>query len=128
MAETLLLSPGPEEAGMRIDAYLGAAAPGLTRSAAQRLLANGAVTIGGKALKKNYKVAASDEIVILLPDVKLIDLTPENLPLDIVYEDDSIIVINKTRGMVVHPAAGNWNGTLVHALMYHCGDLSLIHI
>ncbi len=122
MAETLLLSPGPEEAGMRIDAYLGAAAPGLTRSAAQRLLANGAVTIGGKALKKNYKVAASDEIVILLPDVKQIDLTPENLPLDIVYEDDSIIVINKTRGMVVHPAAGNWNGTLVHALMYHCGD------
>ena len=88
MAETLLLSPGPEEAGMGIDAYWGVAAPGLTRSAGQGLLANGAVTIGGQALKKNYKAAALDEVVILLPDVKLIDLTPANLPLDIVYEDD----------------------------------------
>lgn len=121
MAETLALVPGLEAAGQRIDAYLSCAAPGLTRSAAQRLLAEGAVTIDGKTPKKNYKVTGTEEILLSLPDVKPIDLTPENLPLDIVYEDDSIIVVNKARGMVVHPAAGNWSGTLVNALMYHCG-------
>ncbi len=121
MPETLFLHPQAEEAGQRIDAYLAAAAPGMTRNAAQRLLSEGAVTVDGKALKKNYKIAEADEIRVVLPSVKLIDLTPENLPLDIAYEDDWIIVVNKARGMVVHPAPGNWSGTLVNALMYHCG-------
>ena len=121
MAETLLLYPAAAEAGQRIDAYLSGAVPGLTRSAAQRLLVEGAVTVGGKALKKNDRTTEADEIQIVLPDVKAIGLTPENLPLDIIYEDESIIVVNKLRGMVVHPAPGNWNGTLVNALMYHCG-------
>ena len=122
MAETLILRPEAEASGQRIDAYLSGAVPGLTRSAAQRLLSEGAVTIAGKVPKKNAKVAGGEEISLALPDVKAIDLTPENLPLDIVYEDDSIIVVNKARGMVVHPAAGNWSGTLVNALMYHCGE------
>ncbi len=122
MAETLALHPGVEAAGQRIDAFLSSAVPGITRSAAQRLLSEGAVIIDGTAPKKNYKIAETDEIHVRLPDVKLIDLTPENLPLDIVYEDDSIVVVNKARGMVVHPAAGNWSGTLVNALMYHCGE------
>ncbi len=121
MPETLFLHPQAEEAGQRIDAYLAAAAPGMTRNAAQRLLSEGAVTVDGKALKKNYKIAEADEIRVVLPSVKLIGLTPENLPLDIAYEDDWIIVVNKARGMVVHPAPGNWSGTLVNALMYHCG-------
>lgn len=121
MPEILRLCPEAGEAGRRIDAYLSTAAPGLTRSAAQRLLAEGAVTLKGKPLKKNYKITEADEIQVILPDVKLIDLIPENLPLNIVYEDDSIIVVNKARGMVVHPAPGNWSGTLVNALMYHCG-------
>lgn len=122
MNETQIFSPGSEQAGQRIDAYLSGAVPGLTRNAVQRLLEEGAVTIGGKIPKKNYKVTEMDEIQLILPDVKPIDLTPENLPISIVYEDDSIIVVNKARGMVVHPAAGNWNGTLVNALMYHCGE------
>lgn len=121
MPEILRLSPGAGEVGQRIDTYLSTAIPGLTRSAAQRLLAEGDITVDGKALKKNDKVTLSDEIQVILPDVKLIDLTPENLPLDIVYEDESVIVVNKARGMVVHPAPGNWSGTLVNALMYHCG-------
>ena len=98
MAETLLLYPAAAEAGQRIDAYLSGAVPGLTRSAAQRLLLEGAVTVGGKALKKNDRTTEADEIQIVLPDVKAIGLTPENLPLDIIYEDESIIVVNKLRG------------------------------
>lgn len=122
MPETLLLTPESTDAGTRIDAYLSAQIEGMTRSAAQKLIADGMVKIGEIALKKNYKVSETDEICVSLPDVKEIDLTPENLPLDIVFEDEDIIVVNKARGMVVHPAAGNWSGTLVNALMYHCGD------
>ena len=95
---------------------------GLTRSAAQGLLAEHAVSSNGQILKKNHKLTGNETITVQLPELREVDITPENIPLDIVYEDMDIIVVNKPRGMVVHPAAGNWDGTLVNALMYHCGD------
>ena len=110
------------ESGTRIDAWLTAVLPELTRSAAQRLLADGMVTMQGKALKKNYKVSAGDAITVTIPEVAEVPLVPQNIPIDIVYEDEDVVVVNKPRGMVVHPAPGHPDGTLVNALMYHCGD------
>ena len=111
-----------QESAERIDALLARSFPELTRSAAQRLLAQGAVTKDGAPVKKNYKTAPGDTFVVTLPDAAPSALMAQDLPLDVVYEDDDLIVVNKPRGMVVHPAAGNWDGTLVNALMYHCGD------
>lgn len=111
-----------EESGERIDALLAQNVPELSRSAAQRLLDDGAVSVGGKAVRKNYKCLAGDEIVLLLPEVEDTELLPENIPLDVVFEDEDVIVVNKPRGMVVHPAPGHPNGTLVNALLHHCGD------
>ncbi|WP_031474823.1 RluA family pseudouridine synthase [Agathobaculum desmolans] len=110
------------DAGERLDRWLVTRIDGLTRSAIQNLLEEQAVTCKGKILKKNYKITGGEEICVHLPDLREVDITPENIPLDIVYEDADIVVVNKPRGMVVHPAAGNWSGTLVNALMYHCGD------
>ena len=111
-----------EQSGKRIDSWLAEQIEGLTRSAAQNLLSEQAVSCNGQPLKKNYKLVGGEAIMIQLPELKEVDLKPENIPLDIVYEDADIVVVNKPRGMVVHPAAGNWDGTLVNALMYHCGD------
>ncbi len=111
-----------EESGERIDALLAQNVPELSRSAAQRLLDDGAVSVGGKAVRKNYKCLAGDEIVLLLPEVEDTELLPEDIPLDVVFEDEDVIVVNKPRGMVVHPAPGHPNGTLVNALLFHCGD------
>lgn len=111
-----------EESGERIDALLAQNVPELSRSAAQRLLDDGAVSVGGKAVRKNYKCLAGDEIVLLLPEVEDTELLPEDIPLDVVFEDEDVIVVNKPRGMVVHPAPGHPNGTLVNALLHHCGD------
>ena len=110
------------ESGTRIDAWLTAVLPEITRSAAQRLLADGMVTMKGKPLKKNYKVSAGDAISVTIPEVAEVPLVPQNIPIDIVYEDEDVVVVNKARGMVVHPAPGHPDGTLVNALMYHCGD------
>ena len=118
----LHLTAAPEQAGKRIDSWLAEQVEGLTRSAAQNLLAGQAVLCNGQALKKNYKLAGGENVTVRMPELREVDLVPENIPLDIVYEDADIIVVNKPRGMVVHPAAGNWSGTLVNALMYHCGD------
>ena len=109
------------DAGKRLDA-VAAEAAGITRSAAARLIEEGAVLIGGKAQPKKYSVKAGEEIEIILPECKECEAVPEDIPLDIVYEDDYIIVINKPKGMVVHPAPGNYSGTLVNALLYHCRD------
>lgn len=111
-----------EESGDRIDALLARSIEGLSRSAAQRLLDDGMVTKDGKPLKKNYKCAAGDELEVTLPELADIPLVAQDIPLDIAYEDDDLIVINKPRGMVVHPAPGHPDGTLVNALLYHCGD------
>ena len=110
------------DSGQRIDKLLSQQLPELTRSAIQHLMQDGCVTIGEQPVKKNAKAAAGDVIAVEVPEPKEVSIEPENIPLDIVYEDEDIIVVNKPKGMVVHPAPGNWSGTLVNALMYHCGD------
>ncbi len=107
--------------GERCDQFLARRLPELSRSAAQRLLEEGAVTLGGRPLKKNDKTAAGSLIIMALPDPVAVDVLPQNIPLDVVYEDDDVIVVNKPVGLVVHPAAGHPDGTLVNALLYHCG-------
>mgnify|MGYP000147991525 FL=1 len=111
-----------EESGERIDALLSRNLEGFSRSQIQKLLEQGAVTLDGKALKKNFRCTAGESYDILLPDTAELPLEPQDIPLDIVYEDDDLIVVNKQRGLVVHPAPGHPDGTLVNALLYHCGD------
>ncbi len=122
--QTLTLRVDPADAGARIDKYLSERAE-LTRSAAVRLLEEGEVSVCGASVSKNYKVRSGDEIEVNYPEPEPDTALPENIPLDVVYEDADIIVVNKPVGMVVHPAAGNPSGTLVNALLYHCkGSLS----
>ena len=111
-----------DKSGERADAALARLCPDLTRSAAQKLLDSGAVICNGKALKKNAKLTEGDQLELELPEVQEVAIEPENIPLDVVYEDDDVIVVNKPKGLVVHPAVGHWSGTLVNALMYHCKD------
>ena len=111
-----------ECSGERLDAFLASNVEDLTRSAAQKLLEKGAVTIAGRAAKKNEKTAPGMVNEVELPDPEPIDVVPQNNPLDEVYEDNDVIVINKPVGLVVHPAPGHPDGTLVNALLYHCGD------
>ena len=111
-----------QESADRIDALLAQNVPGLTRSAAQRLLDAGAVSVDGRTVKKNYKCSAGERIELSLPETQETQLSPQDIPLDIVYEDEDVVVVNKPRGMVVHPAPGHPDGTLVNALMHHCGD------
>ena len=94
----------------------------ITRSRAAKLIEDGAVFVNGKLAAKNVKLQAGQEVVLNLPDPVSYDITPEEIALDIVYEDDDLLVVNKPKGMVVHPAAGNYDGTLVNALMHHCGE------
>ena len=111
-----------QESGDRVDALLARSVETLTRSAAQRLIENGSVTLFGEPVKKNYRCAPGDEFEIILPPPEDVPLLPQNIPLDVVYEDGDVIVVNKPRGMVVHPAPGHPDGTLVNALLYRCGD------
>ncbi|WOO36983.1 RluA family pseudouridine synthase [Anaerocolumna sp. AGMB13020] len=111
-----------EEGGLRIDRYLAEAQEDLTRSYLQKLIAEGRVKVNENTVKANYKVNDGDMIQLILPSPVDLDLKPENIPLDIVYEDKDIIIINKRKGMVVHPAAGHYSNTLVNALLYHCKD------
>ncbi len=108
--------------GERADQLLSRCVEDLTRSAAQRLLEEGRVTIDGKVLKKNARPAVGQVLTVDFPEPVLTEVVPQNIPLDIVYEDEDVIVINKPVGMVVHPAPGHPDGTLVNALLYHCGD------
>ena len=110
-----------ESKGARMDAFL-AEQECITRSAAAKLCENGCVCIGGKPIAKNYKLRGGETVFVDYPPVEPDDAIPENIPLDIIYEDDDIIVVNKPSGMVVHPAPGNLSGTLVNALLYHCGS------
>ena len=117
-----LLQITAEESGERIDALLARILPDLSRSAAQRLLEEGRVLLNSSPVKKNYKVSAGDRFWVSLPELAEIPLTAQNIPLDVVYEDSDVIVVNKARGLVVHPAPGHPDGTLVNALLWHCGD------
>ena len=121
MENNMRLVAEVKDAGTRLDAFVSATGE-LTRSAAARLIEEGAITVAGKPEAKNYKLRAGDEVEILLPESTPSEAQPEDIALDVVYEDGDIIVINKPVGMVVHPAAGNEQGTLVNALLYHCGD------
>ena len=108
--------------GVRLDAFLASRDLGLTRSALQKLLEDGMVRVDGKTVKKNYKTRIGDEIELELPEPEIPEILPEDIPLDIRYEDEDVIVLNKPKGLVVHPAPGHWSGTLVNGLMYHCRD------
>ena len=119
--EVLTLQPNKEDAGQRVDAWLAANLEDVTRSAAQRLLEEGRVTCGGKPLAKNYKLNGAETLEVSLPDPEPVDVLPQDIPLDVVYEDADVIVVNKPKGLVVHPAPGHPDGTLVNALLYHCG-------
>lgn len=111
-----------EKSGVRIDSLIAEELPEISRSSAQKLIENGLVTLNGKAVKKNHKTTTGEEFEITLPEPEVTDIIPQDIPLDVVYEDSDVIVVNKPRGMVVHPAPGHPDGTLVNALMYHCGD------
>ena len=122
MDRVLNFTAGETEAGTRLDKYLADMVEDLTRSAAVLLLEDGKVTVNKKSADKNYKIKTGDEVEISIPEPVEYEAKAENIPLDIVYEDDSLLVVNKPKGMVVHPAAGNYEGTLVNALLYHCKD------
>ena len=124
--EREILTITENEAGQRADIVLAAMLE-LTRSNMQKLLDEGRAVKGTKVIKSNYKVKLGDEIIVTLPEPQPLDVQPENIPLDIIYEDEDVVVVNKARGMVVHPAAGNYSGTLVNALLYHCKNLSGIN-
>ena len=111
-----------QESAERIDALLARCVPELTRSAAARLIEDGAVTVGGRTVRKNYRCAPGDEISLIMPEAADCELRPQDIPIDVVYEDDDLLVINKPKGLVVHPAAGHADDTLVNGLLYALGD------
>lgn len=111
-----------EESGERIDALLTRTLPSLSRSQVQKLLEQGMVTLNGRELKKNFRCSAGEGYEVILPEPAELPLIPQNIPLDVVYEDEDLIVVNKARGLVVHPAPGHPDGTLVNALLWHCGN------
>lgn len=125
-AEIINIVINENDAGKRADVALAALLE-VTRSNMQKLLDEGRVLKGGKIIKANYKVKAGDALAVSLPEPEPLDAQPEDIPLDILYEDEDVIVVNKARGMVVHPAAGNYSGTLVNALLFHCRHLSGIN-
>ena len=123
MGEIFNIDVGEESAGLRIDAFLSSNLKNITRSRIQKLIESGNVTMEGRAIPgKNYRLHGGDRLTVEIPEAETLDILPENIPLDIVYEDDHLLVVNKPAGMVVHPAAGNYTGTLVNAIMFHCGD------
>ena len=127
MTEESLLVPA-EYAGVRLDSAIAALLPQVSRSAAQKLIAEGSVILNGKTASKSDKVKPDDEVTVSLPDPVDLTAQPQDIPLDVVYEDDDLLVVNKPKGMVVHPAPGNPDGTLVNALLWHCqGTLSGIN-
>ena len=126
--EILEFSVDGSENGIRIDRYLSEKNAELSRSYLQKLLKEQGITVNGREVKANYKVQAGDEIRISLPDLSEPDILPEDIPLDILYEDEDVMVVNKPKGMVVHPSAGHTSGTLVNAILFHCqGNLSGIN-
>ena len=120
MSEEVMLNVSPEISGIRADKFISDNTD-LTRSAVQNLM-NDSIFIDGKTVNKNYKLKGGEEIKIIIPEPQNMDTVPENIPLDIIYEDNDLLVVNKPKGMVVHPAHGNYSGTLVNALLYHCGE------
>ena len=110
------------EPGMRADKAISAALPALSRSAVQALIQDGRVLCNGAPVQKSTKLPVQSVLTVEIPPARPLEVIAQNIPLDIVYEDSDLLVVNKPKGMVVHPAAGNEDGTLVNALLYHCGD------
>ena len=118
----------PEESGVRIDRYLSEKVEEMSRSYLQKLLKDDRIHVNNGQIKSNYKVQSGDHIVVDIPEPEVLDILPEDIPLDILYEDEDVLVVNKPKGMVVHPSAGHISGTLVNAVLYHCeGKLSGIN-
>ena len=123
--EPILLRASEESKNQRLDAFLASSLDGLTRSQATRLIESSEVAVDGRAVSKSYKLAGGEDIAVTLPEPEPVEAVPQDIPLDVVYEDADVIVVNKPSGMVVHPAPGHPDGTLVNALLYHCaGTLS----
>ncbi|MFI3141633.1 MAG: RluA family pseudouridine synthase [Clostridia bacterium] len=122
MVDALIISIDETTANQRIDKVISSVQTDLTRSAVQKIIEDGKVKVGDKVVSKNYKVKLGERISVFMSPPKELDVLPQNIPLEIMYEDDDLLVINKPKGMVVHPAPGNYDGTLVNALMYHCKD------
>ena len=128
MVDAQIFAVSEENSGDRIDKIISSVCDGLSRSAAQKLIDDGNVTVNSLIITKNYKPKAGDRVAVKIPEPKELEIVAESIPLDIRYEDEDLLVVNKAKGMVVHPAAGNYDGTLVNALMYHCkGSLSGIN-
>jgi 23S rRNA pseudouridine1911/1915/1917 synthase len=108
--------------GTRLDVFLANEIEGQSRSGIQKLIEDGSIQVNNKIVAKNYKIRKDDIITVCIPEPEELEVVAEDIPLDIVYEDNDLLVVNKPKGMVVHPAAGNYTGTLVNALMYHCKD------
>ena len=122
MSENLILTASDDDSGKRIDKFISDNIAQLSRNAVQGLILNGLALVNGKPSGKNYKIHGGEQISVEIPEPQPMDALPEDIPLDIVYEDSELLVVNKPKGMVVHPAHGNYNGTLVNALLHHCGD------
>ncbi len=122
MDEFTIVIEDPADEGIRIDKYLATALPEKSRSHYQKAIDNGLVLVNGKNVKSKYQTRIGDEILVSIEPLKEIDILPEDIPIEILYEDEDVIVVNKPKGMVVHPAPGHYSGTLVNALMFHCKD------
>ena len=122
MSDIITLNVSDSDKGARIDKFISDNVEELTRSAVQGLMEKGKILVSGKSVSKNYKLRDGDTVEVEIPEPEPMDALPEDIPLDIVYEDSDLLVVNKPKGMVVHPAHGNHSGTLVNALLHHCGD------
>lgn len=122
MSEQISFVVDEEHSGIRTDKLLVQMLSDMTRSAVQRIIDDGGVVINGNTVSKNYKCRINDNVEVTVPDARPLSIEAQNIPIEIVYEDDDLLVVNKSKGMVVHPANGNPDGTLVNALLYHCGD------
>ena len=125
--ETVFFEVSEAHKGERLDVFLTKEMAATSRASVQKLIASEQVTVNNKTVKTNYKLKESDKIIVNIPEVRPMEVVAEDIPIDVLYEDDDMIVINKARGMVVHPATGNYSGTLVNALLEHCDDLSGIN-
>lgn len=121
ISDVIEISAQTEDEGSRLDSFL-ASVTEYSRNSIQLLMDEGLVSVNGKTGTKNYRLRRGDMIVLSIPEPEYANIVPEDIPLDIIYEDDDVLVVNKPKGMVVHPANGNYTGTLVNALMYHCRD------
>lgn len=125
--EELILQAEESDEGQRVDQFVSARIPDLSRVMVTQLIKDGEITIGGKKTKPSYHLRPGDEVLVILPEPHEVMIEAQDIPLEVVYEDENLLVINKAQGMVVHPAVGNWDGTLVNALMFHIKDLSGIN-